>query len=283
METSSRLIRSVSDIGAPPGRCSSPANSGGSRFVLKSFRVRSGSKTMKARSFSMLAGLTLLISMAHVLPAESAELTLFCVPALRPVLNEIAPQFERATGHVLTMKFDFVPSIVRQIEAGGAFDLVIVEPPAIDKMIDQGKVIRASRTDVAQVGLGLGVRAGAVKPDIGSVAAFRRTLMEARSIAYQPDRKRKVLSWTARAPRRGCGCERQTRSEGGRRCRPQCRQRRSRDGRDLHAGNPGHARSGARGALAARVAVLHSVHCRHRNRSSTTRCGASASRAVDFQ
>ena len=130
-------------------------------------------------------GLVLLLT--HGFAAAGAEIELFCVPALRPVLNEIGPQFERSTGHKLSIRFEFVPMAMRQIEAGAAFDLVILEPAPIDDMIRQRKILAETRTNLAYVGLGVGVRAGEPIPTVGSVEAFKRTLLGAKSIAYQPD------------------------------------------------------------------------------------------------
>jgi molybdate transport system substrate-binding protein len=133
------------------------------------------------------ARIALAFMLLQCLAADGAEIKLFSVPALRSVLNELGPEFERSTGHTLVIKFEFVPLAVRQIEAGDTFDLAILEPVAIDKMIGQGRIAAESRADVAYVGLGVGVRAGGSKPDIGSVDAFKRALLDAKSIAYQPD------------------------------------------------------------------------------------------------
>jgi len=138
-------------------------------------------------SLDVAAGTALVLLLTHGCAAASAEINLFCVPALRPVLNELGPQFERSTGHKLSIRFEFVPAAMRQIEAGEAFDLVILEPASIDDMIRQRKILADTRTNLAYVGLGVAVRAGEPVPTVGSVEAFKRTLLEAKSIAYQPD------------------------------------------------------------------------------------------------
>jgi molybdate transport system substrate-binding protein len=117
--------------------------------------------------------------------AESSELKVSCVPALCPVLNEVVSQFERSTGHTPVTEFEFAPAAVRRIEAGETFDVVIVEPAAIDQLTRQGKAY--TRTNLAYIGLGVGIRSGSSKPDIGSTAALKRALLDTRSIAYQPE------------------------------------------------------------------------------------------------
>ena len=118
---------------------------------------------------------------------EAAEIKILSVPAMRPVFNDLGPMFERSTGHRLVIKFEFASAAKRQIEAGELFDLLIAEPTQIDDLITQGKIVASTRADLGYVGLGVGARAGTPKPDISSVEAFKRTLLEAKSIAYQPD------------------------------------------------------------------------------------------------
>ena len=74
--------------------------------------------------------------------------------------------------------------MVRRISAGEPFDFLVAAPAQIDGLIDAGKIIRETRTDLARSGIGVAVRAGARKPDVSSVDAFKRALLAARSIAY---------------------------------------------------------------------------------------------------
>ena len=94
------------------------------------------------------------------------------------------PIFERASGHKLVTKFELTPAVKRQIEAGMEFDVAIANPSHIDDLIKQGKMSAGSRVDIARFGVGVGVRAGAPKPDIASLAAFKQALIGAKSIAY---------------------------------------------------------------------------------------------------
>jgi molybdate transport system substrate-binding protein len=98
-------------------------------------------------------------------------------------LDELGPLFERTTGHKLTIKHDNSAALKRRIEAGEPFDLALILAPIIDDLLRQGKVAAGTRTDIARGALGVAIKKGAAKPDISSVEAFKRTLLEARSIA----------------------------------------------------------------------------------------------------
>jgi molybdate transport system substrate-binding protein len=104
---------------------------------------------------------------------------------LKTALDELGPKFERATGHKLVTKFEAVAVLKREIEAGETFDVTILLPAAIDDLIKQGRVI--ARTDISRSGVGVAVRSGAAKPDVGSVDALKGTLLGANSISYSPD------------------------------------------------------------------------------------------------
>jgi molybdate transport system substrate-binding protein len=73
---------------------------------------------------------------------------------------------------------------VRRANAGETFDVLISGSGPVDSWIKDGKIIAATRTDVVRSGIGVEVRAGARKPDISSVEAFKRALLDAKSIAY---------------------------------------------------------------------------------------------------
>lgn len=118
--------------------------------------------------------------------AMAAEVRVLSAGGIRPPLEELAPQFERASGHKVALKFVGGPAIKREMEAG-AFDLVVAPPEVIEDLIKAGKVAKGTRTDVARAGVGVAVRAGAPKPDIGSTEAFKRALLGAKSVAFAKD------------------------------------------------------------------------------------------------
>jgi len=129
------------------------------------------------------ARLALAFVLLHSGIAEAAEVTALLGNGLRAIMSEVGPRFERATGHKLVIRYDAAGALKRRIESGEAFDVVIA-PAGIDDLIKQGKVVANTRAPIARADQGVAVRASAPKPDISSVDAFRRTLLNAKSIAY---------------------------------------------------------------------------------------------------
>lgn len=104
--------------------------------------------------------------------------------AITQVVRAVVPAFERKTGHRVTLHRDTAGALSKLIAAGEPFDLALLTPDAIDRLTDAGRLVRGSRVDIARVGVGVVVRAGAPLPDIGTVEAFRDTLLRAASVAY---------------------------------------------------------------------------------------------------
>ena len=110
-------------------------------------------------------------------------LTVFSSNGIRAVLLELAPEFERSSGHKLAITFNPANALKEQIVRGDAFDVTILTPPVMDEMVTQKRIAAASVRTIARVGSGLAVKAGSRKTDIGTVDGFRRALLEAKSIA----------------------------------------------------------------------------------------------------
>jgi molybdate transport system substrate-binding protein len=100
------------------------------------------------------------------------------------VLAKIGAEFERRSERKLHITTDVAIRMVGRINAGEPFDLLVAAPAQIDALINAGKIVPETRTDLARSGIGVAVRAGAPKPDVSSVDAFTRALIAARSIAY---------------------------------------------------------------------------------------------------
>jgi len=116
--------------------------------------------------------------------AAAAEITFICSNALKSVMEELQPRFEKASGHRLHVTFGTTGPLQAQIEKGASLDVAVLGPAAIDELIKQGRLTAASRADVARSGLGVAIRKGAPKPDLGSADAFKRTLLGAKSIGF---------------------------------------------------------------------------------------------------
>jgi len=135
-------------------------------------------------TFLAAAGVGVMILLSQGFAAKAAEVKIIAAGPLTAVFKELGPQFERDTGHKLVTRFAATSVVKREIDAGETFDLAISITSGIDDWIKEGKIVAATRAAVAYAGLGVGVRAGAPKPDIGSVEASKRALLNAKSVAH---------------------------------------------------------------------------------------------------
>lgn len=125
----------------------------------------------------------LLLALALAGVARAAEIEVLTAGAIKPLLQQLAPAFERETGHRLKLQNDTAGALQRRVMGGEAFDLLVVTLPGLQALATAGKVDAASVQPVARVGIGIAVAAGAPRPEIGSVEAFKQTLLAARSVA----------------------------------------------------------------------------------------------------
>ncbi len=130
----------------------------------------------------LLAGVTSAALWAGACPA--AELKLLTAGAFKSTVLALLPEYERTSGNKVSVENDTVGALMKRIEAGESFDVVVMTPAAVDKLASEGKVISGSRTNLARVGVGVMVKAGASKPDISTVEAFKKALLEAKSISF---------------------------------------------------------------------------------------------------
>jgi len=140
-------------------------------------------------------------------PAGAAELRVMISGGFLAAYLELAPGFERATGHTLVTtrgaSMGTAPSAIpSRLARGEPVDVVIMVGEALDDLAKRGTLAVSARVDLAHSRIGLAVRAGAPRPDIGSADAFRRAMLEARSIAYSSSASGVYLS-TELFPRLG--------------------------------------------------------------------------------
>jgi molybdate transport system substrate-binding protein len=140
---------------------------------------------MNIRAVTIVAaGLAMMLA---PIVSEAADVTLLISNALKTVMEDLAPRFEKASGHKLMISYGSTNPLKARIEKGEAFDLTILGDDAIDALIKQGKLDAATRAVVARSALGVAIRKGAAKHDVSTTEAFKRTLLEAKSIAYLED------------------------------------------------------------------------------------------------
>jgi molybdate transport system substrate-binding protein len=138
---------------------------------------------MKSFASIALAGLAMLAGNA----AGAAEIKVISSVGVKAVLDELVPQFERASQHKVKVTFGTAVPLKRQIDAGESFDVVILTPALVEDLAKQGKVAAGTSANVSKSGIGVAVRAGSPKPDIATAEAFKRSLLNAKSIAYSKE------------------------------------------------------------------------------------------------
>lgn len=137
---------------------------------------------MQRRIAQIMIGLLALAALSQ--RGTAAEIKVLTAGAMRGVLAELLPPFEKATGHAVTLDNATAGVLAKRIEGGEAFDVAIIPPKVVDGLTGKGRLLRDGRADVAKVGIGVAVKEGAAVPDIGTVDAFKRTLLDAASVAY---------------------------------------------------------------------------------------------------
>src|SRR5205809_2481407 len=127
-----------------------------------------------ATGLAVLAGL-------YTGPAAAAELKVLCAEALRPAVEELAPAFEKSAGHKLSIQYDTAGKIEEKVAAEDPIDVAILTKPQVDKLVRVAKLVGGSTATLASTPIGVAVKKGAPKPDIGSVDTFKKTLLNAKA------------------------------------------------------------------------------------------------------
>src|SRR5262245_17451590 len=141
---------------------------------------------MKSRRRAAVLAAVVLLCQPHAVLAD--DIVVMTSGAFTAAYLELIPAYTHSTGHKLvtatTTMGTGTESIPSRLQRGEAADVVIVAADALEDLIKSGAVLAGSRVDLARSSIGMAVRAGAPKPDISSVAALTRTLLEAKSVAY---------------------------------------------------------------------------------------------------
>ena len=134
---------------------------------------------MKARFIIAVTASLLLPNMS-----QASEIKLLASVAMKDAYIELIPQFEKATGHKVSMAWSSTPDVQKRIAAGEAADLIILGDSGTEELIKQGKLVASSRVNFAKSGIGVAVRAGTPRPDTSSADAVKRSVLAAKSVAY---------------------------------------------------------------------------------------------------
>jgi len=139
---------------------------------------------MKIRLPDAAANIGFMYLLLAGIAAQAAEIKVLSGNGARAAISELGTRFERVSAHKVAIHFEVNPAVKRRIEAGEAFDVAVLNPPVLDDLIRQGRIVAGTRAVIGRAGIGAAMRAGAPKPDISSVAAFKRTLLGVNSVAY---------------------------------------------------------------------------------------------------
>lgn len=155
--------------------------------LLDTFRPRLAAGKQWFMRAGLAVALPAVLLLAPGAGSDAAEVKVLATGALSGAFKEIVPQFERASGHKLTVRYAASPVVIKQIEAGDPFDVAVAVSGPMNDAAARGFFAPGERLAVSSVGLGAAVRAGAPKPDMSSPEAFKRTLVNARSVAILPE------------------------------------------------------------------------------------------------
>ena len=115
---------------------------------------------------------------------QAAEIKVLGSGAVKDAYAEILPQFEKASGHKVTVVWAGTVDIKKKIAAGEVYDLVMIAAPEMDTFIKDGRVAAGTKVDLVKSGVGVAVKAGAPKPDVSSGEALKKALLAAKSVGY---------------------------------------------------------------------------------------------------
>jgi len=116
--------------------------------------------------------------------AGAAEIKVLTTGAFKQVVVALVAEFEKATGHKVVVDNGTVGQLTKRVDGGETFDVLVLNPRGIEDYIKKGNIVAGSSARLAKVGVGIMVKAGAPRPDVGTVEAFKRALLAAKSVGY---------------------------------------------------------------------------------------------------
>ena len=113
--------------------------------------------------------------------AQAAEIRVLASNGVKAAVEELKPQLEKASGSTLSIDFSTAAALRERIEKGETFDVAILTDEAMDALIKAGKLSPMLHPNLARVGVGVGYRKGASKPDVGTAASIKQAVAWPRS------------------------------------------------------------------------------------------------------
>jgi molybdate transport system substrate-binding protein len=134
-----------------------------------------------------LGSLAIALLLARLAAAQDSEIRVLSSNGVKAALEELQPGCERAVGRRLSIQFDTSAALRQRIEAGASFDVAVVTSEIIEALVKTGTLAGSMPSDLARSEIGVAVRRGAARPDIGTAETLKRALLAARSITYARD------------------------------------------------------------------------------------------------
>ena len=131
-----------------------------------------------------VAGALGLLVISFAAPAQTAEITVLAGMGVISGVSDLAPAYEKLTGHSVVVRFEQAAAMNEKINSGAQADIAALQPEQVDNFIRQGKMVAGTKTNFAQAGVGVAVKTGASRPDISTVDAFKNAMINAKSIGY---------------------------------------------------------------------------------------------------
>jgi molybdate transport system substrate-binding protein len=128
--------------------------------------------------------LGLITLLAGAAPVLAAEVRVLSAGAMKAMVTELSEGFQKDTGHTVVITSDTGGGLRKRVEGGEKADVLVAPDAAMDALVKSNHAVAATRTDLARTAIGVAVRQGAPQPDISTVDAFKRALLEAKSIVY---------------------------------------------------------------------------------------------------
>src|SRR6267142_862711 len=179
-----RTLPIRANIAAGAVDCASDAESWGARAAVAYNGSARPKRRTRMRMRSIVVAALLSAGLASGERADAADIKVLTAGAFKQIVVAMAGEFEKATGHKLIIENDTAGALAKRIDGGEAFDVTFLTPAAVAALIRKGTLADGSRVDLARAGFGVLVMEGEPKPDIGSVDAFKRALLAAKSVAY---------------------------------------------------------------------------------------------------
>ncbi|MBK5957361.1 molybdenum ABC transporter substrate-binding protein [Rhodoplanes elegans] len=141
------------------------------------------SRLFATRVAATVVAAPLLAALAATSPSTAADVKVLTTGAFKPIVVETVAPFEKATGHKVEVVNDTAGALVRRVEGGESFDVIVLTPGGLKGLAEKGRVAAGPPVPLARVGIGVAVASGAPKPDIATVESFKTALLGARRVA----------------------------------------------------------------------------------------------------